>query len=322
MTLTEEGLIHVPGLYSRWVRLASGGRAHYVTAGETGPAVVLLHGAVEGSSGTAGWRFMAPFLGENGFRVYCPDLPAFGINKGVAEAYEPGFVGVVDFLDDFVNALCLDKFHLGGNSNGTLSAMSYAATHPERVLSMPIIGTAGDMLGVVDRQAAQAARPSNPPDLSSFDGSEETMRQVMQAIIYRDEGISDDLVKMRTMAALPNREHHKRRAAAIRNPDHNTSIRISLKGRFEDLEIPTIYVCGRQDATATLKTWELQEDALPRVQFFLVDECGHQAQTDQPDLVNQVFLEFLRDGRVSRKTADLAGVSTRRPEIPELVAAE
>src|SRR5436190_14282955 len=76
--LTDEDIIQIPGLHSRWVRLANGARAHYVTSGETGPAIVLLHGGIEGSSGTAGWRFMAPFLGANGFRVYCPDQPGFG----------------------------------------------------------------------------------------------------------------------------------------------------------------------------------------------------------------------------------------------------
>jgi hypothetical protein len=55
------------------------------------------------------------------------------------------------------------------------------------------------------------------------------------------------------------------------------------------------------------------------MQFFYVAEAGHQVQTDQPDLTNQVFLEFIRDGKVSRATADKAGVSKRRPELPHLV---
>ena len=36
MALTEEGLLDVPGVASRWVRLANGARAHYMTAGEVG----------------------------------------------------------------------------------------------------------------------------------------------------------------------------------------------------------------------------------------------------------------------------------------------
>ncbi|MEO7894108.1 MAG: alpha/beta fold hydrolase, partial [Aeromicrobium sp.] len=51
-----------------------------MTSGDSGPAVLLLHGGLPGSSGTAGWRFMAPFLGNNGFRVYAPDMPGYGLS--------------------------------------------------------------------------------------------------------------------------------------------------------------------------------------------------------------------------------------------------
>jgi len=79
MGLTDEGLIEVPGIASRWVRLANGARCHYSTAGDNGPAIVLLHGGIAGSSGLAGWRFMMPFLAEHGYRVYAPDRPGFGL---------------------------------------------------------------------------------------------------------------------------------------------------------------------------------------------------------------------------------------------------
>jgi 2-hydroxy-6-oxonona-2,4-dienedioate hydrolase len=75
MPLTDEGLIDIPGVASRWVCLANGARAHYSTSGDKGPAVILLHGAIAGSSGLAGFRFMLPFLGEQGFRVYDPRSP-------------------------------------------------------------------------------------------------------------------------------------------------------------------------------------------------------------------------------------------------------
>ena len=65
-----------------------------------------------------------------------------------------------------------------------------------------------------------------------------------------------------------------------------------------------------------------QEDALPNWQFFYPDNTGHQGQTDQPEMFGQVMLEFFRDGKVSRKAADWAGVSTRRAEIPDLVEQE
>ena len=55
------------------------------------------------------------------------------------------------------------------------------------------------------------------------------------------------------------------------------------------------------------------------MQFFFPAETGHQGQTDQPELFNQLFLEFFRDGKVSRQTADAAGISKNRPELAHLV---
>ena len=131
MPLTEEGLLSVPGLASRWVRLASGARAHYMTAGETGPDVVLLHGGIPGSSGVAGWRFMAPFLGAHGFRVFCPDQPGFGLSDPRRE-HRPvhGIYTHVEFLHEFVDALCLDQFHLAGNSMGCIDTTHYMSPTP------------------------------------------------------------------------------------------------------------------------------------------------------------------------------------------------
>jgi hypothetical protein len=64
----------------------------------------------------------------------------------------------------------------------------------------------------------------------------------------------------------------------------------------------------------------LAEEKLPNIQFFFVPDCAHQCQTDQPQLFNDVFVEFFRDGRLTRETAGRAGVSKNRPELPGLVA--
>ena len=73
-----------------------------------------------------------------------------------------------------------------------------------------------------------------------------------------------------------------------------------------------IYLHGLQDASAPVENAFLAEPLLPNIQFFYLDQCGHQCQTDQPDLVNQVFLEFLRDGEVSPETGERAGISKNR----------
>jgi hypothetical protein len=80
-----------------------------------------------------------------------------------------------------------------------------------------------------------------------------------------------------------------------------------------------ICMYGLQDVSVPVENGFNQDDAIPNIQFFFPDECGHQGQTDQPEMFNQAFLEFFRNGKVSWKTAVWAGVSRRKPINPNLV---
>lgn len=318
MALTEEEIMLVPGLLSRRVRLAGGAKAHYVTAGATGPSVVLLHGGLPGSSGTAGWRHTAPALARAGFRVYCPDMPGFGLCDLGEEHRPAGLESHLDFLHEFVTALCLDRFHLAGNSMGTINIANYVCAHPERVLSFAMI--AGFVGNVAPPQPITAG-----PHRPTFDGSEASMRASMEAILLNHDEITDDLVAMRTAAALRNAESFRRiprsiaAYAAQEHRDPNVAARLSTKGRLDRVAVPGIYIYGRQDVLFPVEIGHAQEDCLPAVQFFYPDQCGHQAQTDQPELIGDLFAEFFGNGWISRRTADRAGISTRRPEQPGLI---
>ena len=292
-----------------------------MTSGTSGPQVVLLHGGIPGSSGTAGWQFMAPFLGEHGFRVYCPDMPAYGLSDPRPEYRPAGLHSHVDFVQEFITALDLDTFYLAGNSMGCANTVNYVLAHPERVRSFILI--AGDVGDLVEgpKPAAKVA------ELAKYDGTRESMRSLMAAIIHKGEAITDDLIEMRYQAATRHREALGtffptilQYAGVHPYPDPNIAARLSTKGRFDKITIPAIYLFGREDVVTPVEWGHAQEDVLPNIQFFYPVECGHQGQTDRPDLFNPVFLEFFRDGIVSRRSADAAGVSKRRSEIAALVA--
>jgi pimeloyl-ACP methyl ester carboxylesterase len=315
MALTDEGLLDIPGLASRYVRLASGARAHYMTAGDTGPGVVLLHGGIPGSSGVAGWRFMAPFLGANGFRVYCPDQPGFGLSDDRPE-HRPvnGIYDHVEFLKQFADALCLDEFFLAGNSMGCIVTTHFVTRFPDRVTAFACI--AG---GIGDHDPLDLAKPRQTV---GWNGTPEMMRAMMKLITCRDEAISDELIDMRVNFANRNNDGWQAfwGAFALDGMDEDLAIALSTRGRIDQLSVPAIYLYGLDDEILPAeKIGFRQEDMLPRIQFFYPEDCGHQGQSDQPELFNQVFLEFFRDGRVSRETADRAGVSKRRPELETLV---
>ena len=315
MALTDEGLIEVPGMMSRWVRLSNGERAHYMTAGESGPAVVLLHGGIPGSSGLAGWRLLAPLLADAGFRVYCPDQPGFGLSDPRPEDWPVhGPYSHANFLERFAEALCLDEFFLSGNSMGCINTSHYVVRYPHRIKRFILIaGPVGDLLSFGSKDLRADV---------GWDGSRETMKAMMNSIIHHQEEITDDLLEMRMRSADVHRESWIAWQKATVNGDvpPDIAIAMSTKNRLDRLSIPALCLYGKNDKILPVEELGYRvEDALPKVQFFYPDDCGHQGQTDQPALFAQVFVEFFRNGRISRETAQRAGVSTRRPELPELV---
>ena len=318
MTLTEEGLVPVPGLLSRWVRLGNGALAHYMTAGESGPAVILLHGGIQGSSGSAGWRFMAPFLGQNGFRVYAPDQPGFG-HADTDPQHHPVYGGVShsDFVDAFATAVGLDRFHLAGNSMGADNTIQYVLDHPERVISFILIAT----MKVGDNVPDDKQVGPKLTDMAQFDGTARSMGEMITPIMYRPSAVPQELLEMRAQAANRQKDSYEagRKGRELLRTDPVLNARFTTKDRFSKTAVPGVYLYGMDDVIAPVENAYNQEDTLPNIQFFYPAECGHQGQTDQPDMFNQVFLEFFRDGKVSRKTADWAGVSKRRPELPQYV---
>lgn len=315
MAPSEEGLLNVPGVASRWVRLANGSLAHYATAGETGPSVVLLHGGLPGSSGIAGWRFMIPYLAEKGFRVYAPDRPGFGL-ADTREEFWPkyGMFSWSDYVHDFVNALGIEKFHLSGNSQGAGVTAQYAVEHPERVLSFILIASFSvhAPLGLDKDGKARERHPGlvTPP----WDGKAETMRSMMESIIYRQEAISDELINMRTLFANNQLDSYKSAVDFNKNlwSTPRYAQRANLVGKLDVIDIPGIYLFGVDDVLVPLSAAYEQEKVLTNIQFYYPTETGHQGQTDRPDLFNKVYAEYFAEGKLSEGLNIEAGISSRR----------
>lgn len=318
--MTTDTITFAPGVEGQYVDLASGARAFYVAAGPVdGPPVVLLHGGLPGSSGYAGWRFMLPALAAEGFRVYAPDRPGFG-RADVRKEHWParGFLSWAAFVKEFADALGLDRFQIAGNSQGAQTGAYFTVQNPERVERLGLIACGGfnPTLDIpADALTPGIAWPA-------WTGSEESMRQMMTAIVHREESITDDLVALRNADALTQREAFAAagewNARALADPQIGQAHR--LRGHLDALTIPVIYLYGRQDVLSPVENAHLQEDLLPNVQFLYPDDCGHQGQTDQPEMFNTVFTEFFRTGQLTTETAEWAGISTRRPVLPWVLA--
>lgn len=103
------------------------------------PVVILIHGAGMDSSA---WFLQTRYLAYRGFRVFAVDLPGHGRSEGETIT---SVEAMADWLGSFMDAARIESAHLVGHSMGTFIALELAASQPQKVSSIVLMGTASDM---------------------------------------------------------------------------------------------------------------------------------------------------------------------------------
>lgn len=278
---------------AKWV-MARGVKTRYVEAGE-GEPVILVHGAGPGAGGAFGFSMMIPALAKH-FRVIAIDLVGFG------ESDKPTHLMYshqdhVNHLADIVDALQLAPVKLVGNSWGAYVVTRFALDHPEKTERVFQIAS-----GTIASAMGLSHNLSTLPGLKAFmayDGTRQKLREFLESILLSKP--SDALVDARhAMASLPGAEAaHTAMRAFMRNMpnDPNLKQRFQIKERLPALTIPMQMVWGEKDAFAPVDFAHGLMKLLPNVRIDILSNAGHQAQTDAPDEVNKLVLDFLLAGR-------------------------
>ena len=125
----------------RWVD-GPGGRLWVRTAGDGGPALLLLHAL--GGTG-AHWAPQLAALAAN-CRVAAPDLRGHGRSAAAADA---GYT-IADYAADALavaDALGFDRFAIAGHSLGAAVAVEVGAAYPQRTLALALVDPGADASG-------------------------------------------------------------------------------------------------------------------------------------------------------------------------------
>ncbi|HUB96914.1 MAG TPA: alpha/beta hydrolase [Stellaceae bacterium] len=279
---------------SRWV-MANGVKTHYAETGDNGKTIVALHGGGAGSSGASGMGALMERLGDD-FRVVSPDSVG---GFGLTDAYAPtpqGLLTRVQHTADVIDALCIEKSTMLGNSQGAWAAAQYAILHPERVEKVILVSslTIAGSLGISQRptEALKA--------LNDYDGTRDGMKRILEALIIDRSRITDRLIDERQAAAIrPGaleafRGFGQRTRALRENPllalqnDMTKSLPALAKA------IPTIFIWGDSDPFALPETGRQVEQRVPEIKFHWIAGAGHQVQTDKPDETAKIVREFVR----------------------------
>lgn len=243
----------------------------FTDTGGTGAPIVLLH-ANTGTSDV--WANQVESFSLAGYRVIAFDRRGWG--KSIADpATGPQPGSIAGDLDALADHLKLDRFHLVGVAGGGFAALDYAAWHPERVRSLVIGASTGQ---VADKEIADFIARIEVPELRK------------QPAVYREVGPSyRGANPVGTQRWIEIEEHARQPGAPVqplRTP--NTLAKI------ETIPAPALVMAADADLLAPPALMRIWASHLRNHEWVLMPDSGHAIAWEQPITFNKKVLEFVK----------------------------
>ena len=251
-------------------------------------SIVLLHG-YGGSSFS--WRYWAPFLAKRA-HVVLVDMKGFGsAPKPDDGQYGPRHQA--ELIYRLILQADLQRVTLIGHSLGGGVALGAALrlldSEPGRLKRLILVASAAYKqrmplfvaLAKYRRLASTALR---------ILGTQFVIRHVLKSIVFDPSEVSDDQV-LGYAKPLSSPEAHRAlidTALAIVPPDLE-----KLTARFEELDVPTLVLWGRQDRVVPLWVGERLADKLPDAKLQVLENCGHMPAEELPKESWEALQAFL-----------------------------
>ena len=246
--------------------------------GGSGEPLVLLHGS---GANKDNWTPIAKLLTPH-FRVIAPDLPGYGDSSKPAETHYRVPDQVIR-LGQFLDALKLERVHLGGNSMGGFIAAAYAATNRARVQSLWLLAPGG-LRTAEESEVRRIYRETGQSPL--FSQKPEDFDRVLAYVFAKPPFIPYGIRKVLAERAVENYPLHSRIYDEIAKDS------LQLEALLPGLAAPTLVLWGAEDRVTDPSGAEVVKRLLPRAQIAILPGVGHIPMIEAPKQSARLFLEF------------------------------
>ena len=265
---------------------ANGINLHYITVG-AGPDVVMLHGFL---GNLAVWHlYMVPLLRRE-FRVTTYDLRGHGYSEVTPSGYSAG--DMAEDLRFFLDELGIEKPILIGHSFGADICMYFALKYPERVPKMLAL----------EPGLAALVHERKREDWIGWDAWVAKLEEVGLKVPPEKR---TDLEYLLTLSLeTPKFYGPARGLPRNREPLLNLLRNTTITKDYEEIgeltldavrriHTPTLLVYGKK--SHFMSSYDFIHTALPDCRTILLPGGEHFGPLEQPELLTQHILEFLRD---------------------------
>ena len=246
---------------------------HYFDMG-SGPVVVLLHGL---GSRKDDWLPVLEPMAQK-YRLLVPDQIGFG--KSDKPLLDYSIQTYVDFLNEFLRQLKVEKASLVGESLGGWIAALYVAEIGGGAHLIPV-----EKLVLVDAAGLKQDKPI--PDLNP--SSLAAMRGMMEAVFYDTSWLSEDALRKVFTDKLAAHDGYTVRSI-LGNPGLGAE---RLDERLASIKVPTLVTWGKQDKLLPIASGERYAAGIAGAKLVSFDKCGHVPAVEKTEEFLEAVTAFL-----------------------------
>ena len=258
----KDGMAELPGT-----------RLGYWDTGGSEEPVLLLHPA---SGSALVWLYQQPVFARAGYRVIAYSRRNY-YNSDLAPEENPGTAS--EDLQNLVEFLRLEKFHLVSSAAGGSVAADYSLSHPERLLSLTV--SSNNLAAANGYIAAAAAkiRIKEWDDLPRW---------------FRELGPSYRGANPEGIAKWTELNHLSETGKGARQK----LVNVVTPEKLGTLKVRTLLMTGAADMFTPPSITRMIARHVPDNEVVIVPECGHSPYWEQPEFFNHSVLGFI--GRRSK----------------------
>ena len=241
----------------------------YWDTGGTGQPVVFLHPA---SGSALVWLYQQPVFAKAGYRVIAYSRRNY-YNSDSAPNQNPGSASVD--LQNFVDYLGVNQFHLVSSAAGGSVAADYALSYPEHLLSLTVSSNNLAARNGYIAEAAEKIKSKEWDDLPRW---------------FRELGPSYRAVNPEGVAKWIELNEKSETGRGARQ----NLVNVVTPDKLESLKVRTLLVTGAADMFTPPSIMRMIARRVPNNELVIVPECGHSPYWEQPEFFNRTVLNFLR----------------------------
>ena len=257
---------------------------HYAyLEGGKGEVLLLLHGF---GGNKDNWTRIAKYLTPY-FRVIAPDLPGFGESSRDKDATYT-YTAQVNRLHNFIKALGIRKFLIGGNSMGGNIAGNYTARFEDEIICLWLIATGG----VISPQPSELSQMLKSGDRNPLvAGNAEEYDQLLDFVFVKKPVIPGAIKRYLVEEAISHRPLNQiiYKQITSANTDNFIPLEVLLKGT----QTKTLILWGDKDRVLHMSAAKTLESVMPNAKSIIMENVGHVPMVEKPEDSANIFLSFL-----------------------------